>query len=109
MANLGGGKGSVQGGIRPVVVISNGLNNKFSPTVNVLPITSKTKTKIPVHVDIGIECGLEVESIVLTEQMLTINKFQLTNLIGFCTKDVLTKIAKAIVMQTEIAKDLAVI
>ena len=43
MVNLGVGKGSIQGGIRPVVIISNSMNNKFSPTVNVLPVTSRAK------------------------------------------------------------------
>mgnify|MGYP001768838948 CR=1 FL=1 len=80
LADLGEGKGFIQGGIRPVVVISNQANNKFAPIVNILPITSsKTKKNMPVHVDIDKECGLLTDSVVLTEQIQTINKTQLVN------------------------------
>lgn len=106
MADLGNKGGSIQGGIRPVVIISNPLNNKFAPTVNVLPITSKTKNNIPVHVNIGVESGLPTESTILTEQMMVINKSQLTKLIGKCTQDKMRAIAKAIVLQVYLEDDL---
>ncbi len=109
MANLGQGKGSIQGGSRPVVVISNPLNNKYSPTINVLPITSKTKNNLPVHVDIGKECGLITESTVLVEQLITINKSQLISLVGKCTFKKMRDIAKAIMIQINLIEDLQVV
>ncbi len=109
MADLGVGLGSVQGGTRPVVIVSNSLNNKFSPTVNVLPITSQTKNSIPVHVNIGIESGLPKESTVLVEQILTVDKRKLTKQLGNCTREIMGKIAKAIILQTELTEYLDVI
>lgn len=106
MADLGNTKGSIQGGSRPVVIISNPLNNKFAPTVNVLPVTSKTKNNIPVHVGIGRECGLPTDSTILTEQMITINKAQLTKLMGRCTTKKMKDIAKAIILQVNLEDDL---
>ena len=108
MAELGSGKGSVQGGSRPVIVISNQLNNKFAPTVNVLPITSKTKNSIPVHVDIGIESGLQTESVILVEQAIVINKSQITKYIDECSKDKMISIAKAIVLQMSLDEELQI-
>lgn len=104
LADLGDGRGSIQGGVRPVVVISNQLNNKFSPTVNILPITSKLKNNIPVHVTISIESGLTEESTILTEQMLTINKYQLIKQIGKCNKDKMVQIASALILQTDLGE-----
>ena len=106
MADLGVGKGSIQGGVRPVVIVSNPMNNKFAPTVNVLPITSKTKNNLPIHVSVGAECGLQEESTVLVEQMTIINKSQLTKLIGKCTHEKMRAIAKAIVLQMYLEDDL---
>ena len=103
LADLGEGKGFIQGGIRPVVVISNQANNKFAPIVNILPITSsKTKKNMPVHVDIDKECGLLTDSVVLTEQIQTINKTQLLKLICICSEDKMVEIAQAIMLQTQL-------
>lgn len=101
-ANLGKQEGSIQAGVRPVVIVSNNLNNKFSPTVNILPITSKTKNNIPVHVEIGITEGLSQLSTVLVEQVVTINKNQLTKLIGQCSEQKMYQIEKAILLQNGI-------
>ena len=102
-ANLGSREGSIQSGVRPVVIISNDMNNKFSPTVNVLPITSKTKNSIPVHVGIGIKEGLSQESTILTEQIVTINQKQLGEYIGECGKYKMHEIEKAIMIQNGIS------
>lgn len=106
MADLGESKGSVQSGIRPVVIVSNAPNNKYSPIINVLPITSKTKNNIPVHVNIGSESGLPHDSTILVEQILTINKFQLTKLVGKCSKNTMREIARAIILQTSLEDSL---
>ena len=72
--------GSEQGGIRPVVIIQNDLGNKYSPTA----ITSQTnKTKLPTHIEIGENTsGLKSNSVVLTEQIRTIDKSRLKEKIG---------------------------
>lgn len=101
-ASLGQQKGSVQSGSRPVVIVSNHQNNKFSPTINVLPVTSKGKNNIPVHVNIGITEGLQKPSVVLTEQIITIDKKQLENYIGNCNNNKMYEINKAMMLQLEI-------
>lgn len=76
--------GSEQGGIRPVVIIQNDVGNKHSPTVIAAAITSQTgKTKLPTHIPIGSQNnGLKADSIVLTEQIRTIDKSRLKEKIG---------------------------
>ena len=76
--------GSEQGGIRPVVIIQNDVGNKHSPTVIAAAITSQMgKNKLPTHIPIGPENSkLKSESIVLTEQIRTIDKSRLKEKIG---------------------------
>lgn len=76
--------GSEQGGIRPVLIIQNDTGNKYSPTVIAAAITSQTgKTKLPTHIEINAEnVGLKSNSIVLTEQIRTIDKSRLKEKIG---------------------------
>ena len=76
--------GSEQGGIRPVLIIQNDLGNKYSPTVIAAAITSKTsKTKLPTHIEIdSADCGLKNDSVVLAEQIRTIDKSRLKERIG---------------------------
>lgn len=71
--------GSEQGGIRPVLIIQNDTGNKFSPTVIVAAITSQlSKAKIPTHVELSAkEYGLQKDSVVLLEQIRTIDKRRL--------------------------------
>ena len=71
------GFGNQQIGTRPVVIYSNNVNNIFSPTLNVIPITTELKD-LCVHVRIK-GCGLKTESTALVEQITTINKTQLKN------------------------------
>ena len=76
--------GSEQGGIRPVLIIQNDMGNKYSPTVIAAAITSqKSKNKLPTHIEINSEnSGLKSDSIVLTEQIRTIDKSRLREKIG---------------------------
>ena len=76
--------GSEQGGVRPVLIIQNDLGNKYSPTVIAAAITSQTnKTKLPTHIEINSEeCGLKNDSVVLAEQIRTIDKSRLKEKIG---------------------------
>ena len=76
--------GSEQGGIRPVLVIQNDIGNQHSPTIIVAAITSKSATKapLPTHHLLKNEGGLEQESIVLLEQIRTIDKRRLKDYVG---------------------------
>lgn len=97
--DFGEGKGSIQGGIRPAVITGNNKNNKFSPTINVAPITSSiNKAKIPSHVQIE-GCGLEKTSTILVEQTRTVNKSDLKGFIGYCDVDTLKELDDAIKIQ----------
>ena len=81
--------GSEQGGIRPVLIIQNDLGNKYSPTVIAAAITSQTnKTKLPTHIELGEnKCGLKSNSVILTEQIRTIDKSRLKEKIGHIDDD----------------------
>ncbi len=83
-ADLGHGVGSEQEGCRPVVIIQNNVGNKYSPTVIVASITSKAgeKAKLPTHYYIDTGGDLKLPSIVLLEQLRTIDKRRLGNFIG---------------------------
>jgi len=83
-ADLGRGVGSEQEGYRPVVIIQNNKGNKHSPTVIVAAISSKVgvKPKLPTHYFINAENGLELPSIVLMEQIRTLDKRRLAKYIG---------------------------
>ena len=76
--------GSEQGGVRPVLIIQNDVGNKHSPTVIAAAITSQTgKTKLPTHIEIEPEkSGLKADSVILTEQIRTIDKSRLKEKIG---------------------------
>ncbi len=76
--------GSEQGGIRPVLIVQNDIGNRYSPTVIAAAITSqKDKTKLPTHIQVtGEGCGLQKDSIVLLEQVRTIDKKRLKERMG---------------------------
>lgn len=76
--------GSEQGGVRPVLVIQNDIGNKYSPTIIIAAITSQiNKAKLPTHVEITApEYGLPKDSVVLLEQIRTIDKKRLREKIG---------------------------
>ncbi|MGI5825189.1 MAG: type II toxin-antitoxin system PemK/MazF family toxin [Bacillota bacterium] len=78
-AELNPVQGSEQGGIRPVLVVQNDVGNSHSPTTIILPITSRlTKAKLPTHVELSkVESGLARDSVVLAEQIRTIDKQRL--------------------------------
>ena len=96
-ADLKEGMGSEQTGTRPVLIIQNDVGNKFSNTVIVLPITSKIKSNIPTHVNIqGFKYGLEKNSVILAEQVRTLDKKRLKQKVGNIDEITLEKVKKAI-------------
>lgn len=82
LADLGERDGNIQSGKRPVIVLQNDIGNKYSPTTIVVPLTSQIKNLLPVHCDVGVECGLKKTSTSLMEQITTINQSQLIKRIG---------------------------
>jgi len=90
--------GSEQGGIRPVLVIQNNIGNRFSPTVIVAAITAQIqKAKLPTHVEIEAEkYGLERDSVILLEQIRTIDKQRLTDKITQLDDALMGKINQAL-------------
>ena len=76
--------GSEQGGVRPVLVVQNDVGNRYSPTIIAAAITSQiNKAKMPTHIEISAEdCGLSRDSVVLLEQVRTIDKKRLKEKIG---------------------------
>ena len=91
--------GSEQGGVRPVLIIQNDLGNKYSPTVIAAAITSQTnKTKLPTHIELDENTeGLKSNSVILTEQIRTIDKSRLKERIGHIDDiEVMNKINNAL-------------
>ncbi|AFK86155.1 type II toxin-antitoxin system PemK/MazF family toxin [Thermoanaerobacterium saccharolyticum] len=90
--------GSEQGGVRPVLVIQNDIGNKYSPTVIVSAITSQiNKAKLPTHVEInGTEYGLNKDSVILLEQIRTIDKKRLREKIGHFDQEMMEKVNEAL-------------
>lgn len=90
--------GSEQGGIRPVIIIQNDIGNRYSPTVIIAAITSQiNKAKLPIHVEISSEeYGLNRDSVVLLEQIRTLDKRRLKEKIGHMTEKDMKKVDKAL-------------
>ncbi len=86
--------GSEQGGIRPVLVIQNDIGNKYSPTVIVAAITSQiNKAKLPTHVEINAEeYGITKDSVILLEQIRTIDKKRLKEKVGHLSDELMKKV-----------------
>jgi mRNA interferase MazF len=97
-ANLSPVVGSEQGGHRPVLVIQNDVGNKYSPTVIVAAITSQiSKAKLPTHVEISAkQFNLDKDSVILLEQLRTIDKRRLKEKITHLSEEVMTKVDEAI-------------
>ena len=85
--------GSEQGGVRPVVILQNGIGNKSSPTTIVAPMTTKSKTYVPMHVRLK-ESFLAKRSTLLLEQIRTIDKQRLLKKIGSLSENSMADIAK---------------
>ncbi len=90
--------GSEQGGVRPVLIVQNDIGNKYSPTVIAAAITSQQgKTELPTHIEVnGDSCGLAKDSVVLLEQVRTIDKRRLKEKMGALPNSDMNKINNAI-------------
>jgi len=92
--------GSEQGGVRPVLVIQNDAGNRHSPTVIVAAITSRmNKAKLPTHVEVSAErYGIVKDSVILLEQVRTIDKSRLREKICHLESDIQRKIDRALLI-----------
>ncbi len=90
--------GSEQGGVRPVLIVQNDFGNRYSPTVIAAAITSQTdKNKLPTHIELDCKsCGLSRDSIVLLEQIRTIDKRRLREHMGHADESVMNQVDSAI-------------
>lgn len=92
--------GSEQGRVRPVIIIQNDIGNKYSPTIIIAAITSQiNKAKLPTHVEISSEeYGLNKDSVVLLEQIRTLDKKRLKEKIGHMTDSDMKKVDIALLI-----------
>ena len=90
--------GSEQGGLRPVLIIQNDVGNRYSPTVIAAAITSRMgKTKLPTHIDVYADrVGLSKDSVILLEQIRTLDKRRLREKMGHLDEDVMAEVNNAI-------------
>lgn len=90
--------GSEQGGIRPVLIVQNDVGNKYSPTVIAVAITSQVnKSKLPTHIELNSQdYGLSKDSVILAEQIRTIDKTRLKDRIGHIDDNLMNKVNEAL-------------
>ncbi len=90
--------GSEQGGIRPVLIVQNDIGNKYSPTVIAAAITSQQdKSNLPTHIRVdAVDCGLSKDSIVLLEQVRTLDKTRLRERMGSLNNMSMNMVDKAL-------------
>ena len=98
--------GSEQGGVRPVLVVQNDVGNKYSPTVIAAPVTSKiNKAKLPTHIELPTgSYGLAKDSVILLEQIRTLDKRRLKERIGELNETTMTRVDKAILISLGFSK-----
>jgi len=100
--------GSEQGGVRPVLIIQNDTGNRYSPTVIAAAITSQTgKARLPTHIELPVEeeCGLTKDSVVLLEQVRTLDKRRLRERMGRVDDKIMEKIDTAIAVSFGLPHD----
>ena len=89
--------GSEQGGVRPVLVVQNDVGNRYSPTIIAAAVTSKQhKAKLPTHIELPSSFGLAKDSVILLEQIRTLDKKRLKERMGNLPEDEMAKIDHAL-------------
>ncbi len=99
--------GSEQGGVRPVLIVQNDTGNRHSPTVIAAAITSQTgKARLPTHISVSpLSCGLPKESVILLEQVRTLDKRRLREKMGRLDDGVMRKVDSAIAVSLGLQPD----
>ena len=96
--------GSEQGGVRPVLIVQNDVGNKFSPTVIAAAVTSRIdKAKLPTHVELSAaECDISKDSVILLEQIRTIDKQRLKEKVCHLDAKTLHRVDRALKISLEL-------
>lgn len=104
MVDLSPVVGCEQGGLRPAVIVQNDVGNKYSPTTIVACVTSKLhKAKLPTHIELDSNyCHLKQDSILLLEQIRTIDKSRLREKICSLPEDVLQRMNDALIISLQL-------
>ena len=99
--------GSEQGGVRPVLIVQNDTGNRHSPTVIAAAITSQTgKARLPTHISLApMSCGLPKESVVLLEQIRTLDKRRLREHMGKLDENMMKRVDSAIAVSFGLRPD----
>ena len=99
--------GSEQGGVRPVLIVQNDTGNRHSPTVIAAAITSQTgKARLPTHISVApLSCGLPKESVILLEQVRTLDKRRLREKMGRLDDAAMRKVDTAIAVSLGLNND----
>lgn len=99
--------GSEQGGVRPVLIVQNDTGNRHSPTVIAAAITSQTgKARLPTHISVApLSCGLPKESVILLEQVRTLDKRRLREKMGRLDDAAMRKVDTAIAVSFGLQND----
>ena len=107
IADLNPVVGSEQGGVRPVLIVQNDTGNRHSPTVIAAAITSQTgKARLPTHISVApLSCGLPKESVILLEQVRTLDKRRLREKMGRLDDGVMKKVDTAIAVSLGLGGD----
>ena len=107
LVDFGIGYGSEQGGVRPAVIVQNNIGNKYSPTVICAALTSQiNKAKLPTHLEISAErYGLQKDSVILLEQIRTIDKRRLREKISHADEELMERVDNALAVSLGIHKD----
>ena len=92
--------GSEQGGVRPILIVQNDTGNKYSPTIIAAAVTSKlNKAKLPTHIEINAnEFGLNKDSVILLEQIRTLDKRRLKERIGELSPNTMKRVNTALLI-----------
>lgn len=91
--------GSEQGGVRPVLILQNDIGNRYSPTTIVAAITSQIdKAKLPTHVELKAGEGLDRDSVILLEQIRTIDKRRLREHVTRLSRDIMHQVDEALLI-----------
>ena len=96
--------GSEQGGVRPVLIVQNDVGNRYSPTVICAAITSKmNKAKLPTHIEIdAVRYGIEKDSVILLEQLRTIDKKRLKDKVCHLDTEILERVNQALAVSLDL-------
>ena len=100
--------GSEQGGVRPILIVQNDTGNKYSPTVIAAAITSKlNKAKLPTHIELSEgEYGLAKNSVILLEQIRTLDKKRLKERVGELPSPIMSKVNTALLISLGFSSDI---